>query len=194
MSQLVKYIRLESYEDTLNNLAFLRTESQQSLLDANASVHEEYMLHYMLDVESRGSAPLLDIQAFEDPFDYTLRIATSAVGETVPMKVDLVETFSYLLGLRVKQVDRIRGILTVHGVNPRNEKVLVIWRNIQETSSPQLDEFFQKQGYSTKDMEFALIYVNGDNNLENLKKDEDTWKVRLIEEEFKRLMFDMGEE
>ena len=194
LSQLVKYIRLESYEDTLNNLAFLRTESQQSLLAANAPVHEEYMLHYMLDVESRGSAPLLDIQAFKDPFDYTLRIATSAVGETVPMKVDLVETFSYLLGLRVKQVDRIRGILTVHGVNPRNEKVLVIWRNIQETPSPQLDEFFQKQGYSTKDMEFDLIYVNGDNNLENLKKDEDTWKVRLIEEEFKRLMFDMSVE
>jgi len=122
LSQLVKYIRLESYEDTLNNLAFLRTESQQSLLAANAPVHEEYMLHYMLDVESRGSAPLLDIQAFKDPFDYTLRIATSAVGETVPMKVDLVETFSYLLGLRVKQVDRIRGILTVHGVNQGTRK------------------------------------------------------------------------
>jgi adenine-specific DNA-methyltransferase len=43
-------------------------------------------------------------------------------------------------------------------------------------------------------MEFDLIYVNGDNNLENLKKDEDTWKVRLIEEEFKRLMFDMSVE
>jgi adenine-specific DNA-methyltransferase len=40
-------------------------------------------------------------------------------------------------------------------------------------------------------MEFDLVYVNGDNNLENLKKDEDTWKVRLIEEEFARLMFDV---
>jgi adenine-specific DNA-methyltransferase len=44
---------------------------------------------------------------------------------------------------------------------------------------------------NTKDMEFDLVYVNGDNNLENLKKDEDTWKVRLIEEEFARLMFDV---
>ena len=56
---------------------------------------------------------------------------------------------------------------------------------------PKLDEFFQKQGYNTQDMEFDVIYVNGDNNLENLKKDEDTWKVRLIEEDFKRLMFDV---
>jgi adenine-specific DNA-methyltransferase len=44
--------------------------------------------------------------------------------------------------------------------------------------------------YNTQDMESELIYVNGDNNLGNLKKDEHTWKVRLIEEEFKRLMFE----
>ena len=35
-----------------------------------------------------------------------------------------------------------------------------------------------------------LIYVNGDNNLENLRGPDDTWKVRLIEEDFHRLMFD----
>ena len=34
-------------------------------------------------------------------------------------------------------------------------------------------------------------YINGDNNLENLCKEDDTWKVRLIEEEFGRLMFDV---
>ena len=28
------------------------------------------------------------------------------------------------------------------------------------------------------------------NNLENLKTPDDTWKVRLIEEDFHRLMFD----
>ena len=194
VSQLIKYIRLESYEDTLNNLELKRTDAQQSLLASHATVYEEYMLRYMLDVESNGSAPLLRLQGFEDPFCYTLRIATSAVGDTVPMRVDLVETFNYLLGLRVKQIDRIRGILTVQGRNQRREKVLVIWRNIEATSSSMLDEFFQKQGYNTKDMEFDLIYVNGDNNLENLKKDEDTWKVRLIEEEFQRLMFDLREQ
>ncbi len=40
------------------------------------------------------------------------------------------------------------------------------------------------------DCEFDLIYVNGDNNLENLKAPDDTWKVRLTEEDFHRLMFD----
>jgi adenine-specific DNA-methyltransferase len=54
-----------------------------------------------------------------------------------------------------------------------------------------LDEWFTRQDYSTKDYESQLIYVNGDNNLENLKAPDDTWKVRLIEEDFHRLMFEM---
>lgn len=53
-----------------------------------------------------------------------------------------------------------------------------------------LDECFTKQGYSSKDSEFGLVYVNGDNNLENLKAPDDTLKVRLIEEDFFRLMFE----
>ena len=60
-----------------------------------------------------------------------------------------------------------------------------------EKPNPELDTFFQKQGHNTKDQEFALIYVNGDNNLENLKRPDETWKVRRIEDEFKRLMFDV---
>ena len=41
-----------------------------------------------------------------------------------------------------------------------------------------------------RDSEFDVIYVNGDNNLENLKRSDETWKVRLIEKGFHRLMFD----
>ena len=75
---------------------------------------------------------------------------------------------------------------------PDNRKTLVIWRKL--TGNPEeenlvLDEWFTKQGYSSKDNEFDLIYVNGGNNLENLKAPDDTWKVRLIEDDFHRLMF-----
>ena len=52
-----------------------------------------------------------------------------------------------------------------------------------------LDEWFIGQGYAAEDSEFDLIYVNGGNNLENLKTPEHFWKVRLIEEDFHRLMF-----
>lgn len=191
ISQCIKYLRLESYEDTLNNLALSRTSQQDRLLDVYPQVLEEYLLQYVLDVESRGSASLLNIAAFEDPFNYKLNISTGSVGETKPTPVDLIETFNYLLGLHVKHVDTIRGFRVVQGTNPRGERVLVIWRNVKEQSSANLEAFFLKQGYNTLDMEFDLIYVNGDNHLENLRREDETWKVRLIDEEFQRLMFDV---
>jgi adenine-specific DNA-methyltransferase len=69
--------------------------------------------------------------------------------------------------------------------------VLVIWRNTREKSNDDLEQFFRQQGYNTRDREFDIIYTNGDNNLENLRRPDETWKVRLIEEAFQRLMFDV---
>jgi adenine-specific DNA-methyltransferase len=190
-SHLFKYLRLESYEDALNNLELKRTEAQDDLLRQHAPLREDYLLRYQLDVESAGSASLLAVAQFAHPFAYQLKIATGSVGESRAVNVDLVETFNYLLGLCVSHTDTIRGFKVVTGLNPAGEKTLVIWRNIAEKSNADLDAFFQKQRYNTKDMEFAVIYVNGDNNLENLKRADETWKVRRTEDEFKRLMFDM---
>jgi adenine-specific DNA-methyltransferase len=190
-SHLLKYIRLESYEDALNNLEMQRSELQTQLLANAPELREDYMLRYMLDVESRGSASLLNIAAFAHPFDYTLKIAAGSVGETRDTAVDLVETFNYLLGLRVRQINTIRDVVTVQGLNPEGQRVLIIWRDVEKLPNDELDTFFQKQGYTTRDQEFDLIYVNGDNNLENLRRDDETWKVRLIEQEFQRLMFDV---
>lgn len=199
ISHMLKYIRLESYEDTLNNLELRRTEQQERLLfpsepsasSAVKSFREDYMLRYMFDVESRGSASLLNLDRFEDPFNYTLNIATGTAGETKPTVIDLVETFNYLIGLRVKTIDHIDGVRVVTGSNPQGERVLILWRNTKELDNDKLDDWFRKQGYNTKDQEYDVLYVNGDNNLENLKKPDQTWKVRLIEEEFLRRMFDV---
>ena len=82
---------------------------------------------------------------------------------------------------------------TVTGTTPDGRRTLIIWRKLNgepEQDNLVLDEWFTRQGYSSKDSEFDLIYVNGGNNLENLKTPDDTWKVRLIEEDFHRLMFE----
>jgi adenine-specific DNA-methyltransferase len=105
--------------------------------------------------------------------------------------VDLVETFNYLIGLRVKTIDDVRGIRVVTGLNPQGERVLILWRKTKEIDNDALDAWFQRQRYNTKDQEYDVIYVNGDNNLENLRRPDQTWKVRLTEQEFKRLMFDV---
>ena len=148
-------------------------------------------MSYILDVESRGSQSLLNVQAFCDPDNYKLRVERN--GETQLVNVDLVETFNWLLGLAVKHIDVIRGVRVVDGTNPKGERVLVLWRNIDKMDNDALDRWFEKQGYCTRDLEYDVVYVNGDNNIENLRRADQTWKVRLTEEEFQRLMFDVAE-
>ncbi|MBU2488071.1 MAG: hypothetical protein KKA60_01645 [Proteobacteria bacterium] len=188
ISHCFKYLRLESYEDALANLTPKRPKELDDALGLSKSFRESYMLSYMLDTETRDS--LLNVEMFEDPFNCKLHIATGTAGETKPTIVDLVETFNYLLGLTVRHMDTLRCVRVVEGENRQGERVLVLWRNVKEMDSGKLDAWFQKQKYNTQDMEFDLIYVNGDNNLENLRRQDQTWKVRLIEQEFSRLMFD----
>ena len=222
---MIKLVRLESYEDALNNLQTRRTESQASLLDGIESqgedkLKEQYLLRYMLDVETQGSASLLSVEALQDPTTYRLKVRLPGSDESQEAQVDLLDTFNWLVGLRVRHIAAPQAFSaafsrdaemrltletrlkldstgpwwfrTVIGVLPDGRKALVVWRKL--TGKPEednlvLDEWFTRQGYSSKDSEFDLIYVNGGNNLENLKAPDDTWKVRLIEEDFHRLMF-----
>ena len=224
------YVRLESYEDALNNLETRRTDEQQLLLDTAEAqgadgLREQYILRYMLDVETRGSQSLLNVKAFTDPTGYKLKVKRPGSDESREVKVDLLETFNWLIGLAVRHIAspqtfsatferdnekrlRLMGRLkqeagglywfrTVTGVTPDGRRTLVIWRKLSgepEQDNLVLDEWFTRQGYSAKDSEFDLIYVNGGNNLENLKTPDDLWKVRLIEEDFHRLMFEMDGE
>ncbi|BBO17511.1 site-specific DNA-methyltransferase [Candidatus Brocadia pituitae] len=178
ISHMFKYMKLESYEDTLDNLIIKRDKKQQKALTASKTAQEEYMLGYWIDIETRESDSLLNIDKFEDPFNYTLQIRHD--NELKTTKIDLVETFNYLIGLYVEQTEVIRGFRVIRGRLRTGERTLVIWRNTKEKSNKELDTFFLKQGYNTQDFEFDKIFVNGDNNLENLKVAEDKWKVSLI--------------
>jgi adenine-specific DNA-methyltransferase len=48
------------------------------LFDNNPELKDDYLLNYMLDVESRGS--LLSTDDFKKPFDYTMKIAVDSAG------------------------------------------------------------------------------------------------------------------
>lgn len=205
ISHCFKVIKLESYEDALNNLQLRRTEAQGqtlSLLDQQAK--DEYLLHYMLDVESRGS--LLCIDDFKKPFDYTLRISMDSAGAFVPCKIDLVETFNYLIGLRVKHIDAQfkRGFTTVTGTLPSGETCLVLWRDCEKWSFDEdkdkggrsLNELCDRLAINPSDNEYDVVYVNGDHNIPtvlSLTAEEGgtskVLKLRQIEPEFLERMF-----
>lgn len=251
VSHCFKYIRLESYEDCLNNIEFTQDPARDAALAASPSLREDYMLHYMLDVETKGSPSLLNIDLFRDPTAYTLKVKKPGTDEYVTKPVDLIETFNFLIGLRVSHYDMPRtfaaeferepdpelpssqdtklivkgwaedagGLVKTKGTfrevqdgkwwfrklegwvpadrnNPdgARENVLVIWRKLTgdlEQDNLMLDCWFQAMRMNPRDSEFNTIYVNGSHNLPNLKRDGDTWKVRLIEEDFHRLMWDV---
>ena len=109
--------------------------------------------------------------------------------------MDLVDTFNYLIGLHVDSIHwhKDDNICVVEGTTHiEKEHALVIWRNQDVIKNDDLNDFFRKQDYSTLDREFDVIYVNGDNTLPNLKSDEEHWKVRLIEQELMKRMFEEG--
>jgi len=224
--RIVKIVRLESYEDALNNLETRRTDRQQLLLGTAEAqgpdgLREQYILRYMLNVETRGSQSLLNVQAFTDPTAYKLKVKRPGSDESREVYVDLLETFNWLIGLTVRHIaapqtfsaaferdseKRLRlkcrikqeadgpyWFRTVTGTTPDGRRTLIIWRKLTgepEQDNLALDEWFTKQRYSARDSEFDIIFVNGGNNLENLKTPDDLWKVRLIEEDFHRLMFE----
>lgn len=185
MSHCMKYVRLESYEDTLNNLLPIAPET--GLWQGAPVAREEYLLHYLLDFETQGQH--LDLARFRKPFDYRLRITRR--HETREQSIDLVETFNYLIGLRVAHRWQPRpGICLLRGHTRADERTLVIWRDCDTWDNAALNAFLEKSDINPRDGEFDRIYVNGDNNVENLKTGDERWKVALTEEEFLRRMFE----
>jgi len=181
-SHCFKYMRLEQYEDTLNNLSI---EPRQT--DTEGEFADGFLLGYMLDVETRDS--LLNLKWFVNPFDVKLNITLH--NEIREQNIDMPETFNYLIGLNVARMSWPEpGIMAVEGMTRSGKKTLVIWRDCNRIDNAALNDFFTSSAYSSRDNGFDLIYVNGDNNLGNLRTDEDTWTVTLIEQEFNRKMFE----
>ena len=193
-SQCLKIIKLESYEDALNNLELKRPKAD--LFDNNPDLKDDYLLNYMLDVESRGS--LLSTDDFKKPFDYTMKIAVDSAGAFAEQKVDLVETFNYLIGLTVKHIDAQpeRGFVSVTGTLPSNETCLVLWRDCEKIDYEGLNKLCDKLALNPADNEFDVVYINGDHNIptvltQTAEEGGETrvLKLRQIEPEFLERMF-----
>ena len=236
---ITQCIRLESYEDAVAGLHIDQQDDLSEMLAnvGSATLREDYVLKYLLPTITSGNNSLLNISEFKSPDEYRLSGRTPGSDQNRMLRVDLIETFNWLLGLRVSGVsapksfsakfDRdkegrlaVKGRIkedpdgpwwfrTVTGTTPDGKRALIIWRKRPGGDEPEgieqdnavLDAWFRTQKYSTSDSEFDIVWVNGDNNLANLRQ-EDTpddglgetgWKVRIIEQDFHRLMFDTSD-
>lgn len=229
ISQCVKYIRLESFDDTLNNLEVKNNVGFFDLLEKDSSLKEDYLLNYMLEFETKDSPSLLSVKSFSDPLNYKLKIKKAGSEENELKTIDMIETFNYLIGLNVeksyltnfisaktKKDSEGRLVLdgelkiesdSAHWVKPitgklnNGDNLLILWRNLtdnRDTDNLLLNEWLKTWlSENKKELNsFSKIYVNGDSTISNipLAKNENEengkFQVRLIEEDFSKLMFE----
>ena len=186
--RIVKVIRLESYEDALNNLTFDDANSQQ----AQELFRDDYLLKYMLKWETKHSETLLNIEKLARPFSYKLHI--HADGQTREKAVDVPETFNYLLGLEVRtrkvywndecgmmnDESRGRKYLVYRGKTRDNRQVTVIWRETAGWTKDDLErdkKFVTEQSLTEGADE---VFVNGDSFIPNAKALEPVFKARMF--------------
>ena len=180
---------------SLRYMLDVETRGSQSLLNVRAFTDPTA---YKLKVKRPGSdeSREVDVDLLET-FNWLIGLTVRHIAAPQAFSAAFERDSEKRLRLkgRLKQeADGRYWFRTVTGGTPDGRRTLVIWRKLSgepEQDNLVLDEWFTRQGYSARDSEFDLIYVNGGNNLENLKTPDDLWKVRLIEEDFHRLMFEM---
>ncbi|MFO7296371.1 MAG: site-specific DNA-methyltransferase, partial [Clostridia bacterium] len=116
------------------------------------------------------------------PFDYCLHIYRD--GETRVQKVDLPETFNYLIGLDVakRQVldDNGRCYLVYRGTTREGKRTVVIWR---ETAGWTEEDYKRDRDFVAKHKftEGAdVIYVNGDSLIPGAQALEGVFKAKMF--------------
>jgi len=235
---MFQYLRLESYEDTLNNLK-LGVNEKSKAAKSNDDLRKDYLLNYMLEVETQGSPSLLNIDEFSNPTSYKLEVKKPGSMAREETTVDLLETFNYLIGLRVQHIAApesfdadfrrpedpelpedqhtkleidgkmqateqgawwfrtVTGWVPSDSMRPHDserQNVLIVWRKLtddREKDNAVLDAYVEKKRINPQDFEFDTIYVNGSNNLPNLRREDEAWKVRSLEKEFMERMWDV---
>ncbi|EMB4653138.1 DNA methyltransferase [Klebsiella aerogenes] len=194
---LIKHIKIESFEDALNNITLKRDEMKTDLFDSlDAKTQNDYLLKYMFESESKHS--ILSTDNFKKPFNYEMDIATDSAGATECKTIDLVETFNYLIGLHVKSIESNveRGYVRIEGTLPTGERTLILWRDCDKIGYEELNKYANRFDLYAKEKTFDVIYINGDHNLPTaFTVDEEngeivrSLKIRQIEPEFLNLMF-----
>ena len=178
--RIVKYMRLESYEDALDGIGF---DEDAGRLDLDERI-DGYLLKYMLNWETKQSETMLNAAKLTRPFDYHLR--THANGETRERTADVAETFNYLLGLnvrtrRVYDDDGKRYVVfrgETSDVPGRNVKV--IWR---ETEGWTQDDFARDRQFVDEQglvEEGDAVYVNGGSVIPGARAIEPLFKARMF--------------
>lgn len=181
-SHFFKYITLESYEDTLNNLNIHNNDNQKEQHEDKNRCSVD-MLYEITKTNSKYEIKQ-DFDNIKHPFEYTLKINTKK--GLINTKVDLPETFNYIKGITVKKnnkttyfnyeyvsdkltlitsdknINMLGKIKVIEGEDQNNQSVLVIWidyiKDIFENKNILKDIINQ-----VTTNKHDIVYLNGNN-------------------------------
>jgi adenine-specific DNA-methyltransferase len=181
-SQFVRYHRIESYEDSLNNIQLTNAVESQQVLSIGKI--DDYMESYMLDIESSQSDSLLPESTFEEPFNFKLKIEGNGSSRE-PTTVDLVETFHYLIGADVLQYwhkthQNRKYVVTECEIDTESgvETVLTAWRPTEDIDYDEEREWFDDE-FDTES--YDRVYVNGESQIAQSEPLEITFREKMEE-------------
>lgn len=160
ISQLIKYYKLEQYEDTLEN-SHLHTNTDdykkdiEPLKEYMSELYtSKYLSLYKDFIAKESKSLMLDNSIFNDPFNFSLKVNIDSVIKN--KKMDLVETFNTLKGLEVNNIKvRFFNNKKYIFIDAKNE--VVIWREFDKTLDIQKELEFIKENCDID----KQLYING---------------------------------
>lgn len=168
-----KYQTLEQYEDALENIEFKQTQ---------LSLSSDILLKYKLDVLSKDSKTFFGVNPNEDFEDFKIYTLNDKL-EKVPTKVDLVETFNYLIGLWVDKYiikenlkDDNRKYICIKG-KVDNDPVFVIWRNLKDIDLKKDKDFIEEE--LIVGQKYSQLFVNSDCAISGFKETYTEFRDKL---------------
>ncbi len=178
--RLIKYMRLESYDDALDSIRF-DDQAAQLMLDEKL---DGYLLNYMLKWETKDSDTLLNPAELASPFRYRLRVHTN--GGVRERTADVAETFNYLLGLNVRTRCVFRNrecrylVFRGEARDAPGRATVVIWRDTEGWTEHDLADdrdFVAAEGMADG---ADTVYVNGVSCIPGTRPIEPLFKARMF--------------
>ncbi len=182
ISHCIKVLRLESYEDALDNIDFNTTAVPGAELGLD--FRRDYELRYALDWESKDCPTRLAVEQLDTPFDYTLTLRRES--GTVEVKPDLPETFAYLIGLHTRrrfctERDGVSYLIYTGTLHADGTEVAVLWRTCRDWTEANLkaEMDWWREQRETLAPGATRIYVNGASAIEGHHSLDAEFKTRM---------------
>ncbi|MFH1376077.1 MAG: site-specific DNA-methyltransferase [Candidatus Woesearchaeota archaeon] len=172
--QIIKYQTLEQYEDSLENIQFKQTD-----LRGLDKVDKETLFKYDFNEVPKKSKTFLGADIEKNWRDFSILTLDKNLKAN-PIKVDLIETFNYLIGMWIDKYqikeDKQREYIVIKG-KIKDKPSIIIWRDNKNLIPEKDKKFIEEEIIEGEKVE--NIFVNSDCMIKGAKHIFNEMRKRL---------------